>query len=239
MKKIRIDKALAHMGLGTRKEVKKIIKEKRVVVGGKTITSPSTQIDGQNQKITIDNLELDYKEFYYFIINKPQGVISATEDYHHETVIDLLDLEDKNKKLFPVGRLDIDTEGLLLLTNDGKLAHRLLSPKKDVAKTYYAEIEGRLGIEDIESFKEGIILEDGYKCKPAKLEIIESNDISKAKITISEGKFHQVKRMVEAVDGKVVYLQRIKMGGLGLPKDLELGNYREITDEELDLLINP
>ncbi|HHX61882.1 MAG TPA: rRNA pseudouridine synthase [Epulopiscium sp.] len=235
-KKIRLDKILSHMGIGTRSEVKKIIKQKRVAIDGKITNVLNTQVMIEEQVITLDNVEIKYEEFFYFIINKPEGVISATKDNMHETVIDLLDLEDKNKEVFPVGRLDIDTEGLLLLTNDGKLSHELLSPKKNVPKTYFAKVDGKMTQEDVEAFKEGITLEDGYNCLPAHLHIISAGEISEIEITINEGKFHQVKRMVQAVGKQVFYLQRIQMGNLKLPEDLELGSYRKITQEEKDLL---
>lgn len=234
--KIRLDKILSHMGLGTRSEVKRMIKEKRVAVNGTITNKANIQVIPHEQTITVDHAQIDYKEFFYFIINKPDGVISATSDPMHETVMDLLDLEDRNKGLFPVGRLDIDTEGLLLLTNDGKLSHDLLSPKKHVPKLYYAKVDGRVTAQDIEAFKEGITLSDGYLCMPAYLNIISSGEISEIELTINEGKFHQVKRMMEAVGKQVFYLQRIGMGNLKLPEDLELGSYREITEEEKDLL---
>ena len=154
----------------------------------------------------------------------------------HETVIDLLDLEDKNKGLFPVGRLDIDTEGLLILTNDGQLSHELLSPKKNIPKTYFARVDGKMTQDDVDVFKQGVSLSDGYVCLPAHLNIINSGEISEIELTINEGKFHQVKRMVQAVGKQVFYLRRIQMGNLKLPEDLELGSYRELTKKEKDLL---
>lgn len=233
MKKMRLDKVLSHIGLGTRTEVKKIIKQKRVAVDGKITNLVNLQVVPDEQTITVDDVEIAYKEFFYFIINKPQGVISATKDNMHETVLDLLELEDRNKEVFPVGRLDIDTEGLLVLTNDGQLAHELLSPKKNVPKTYFAKVDGVVTSEDVQAFKEGIALSDGYLCKPADLKIISSGEISEVELMITEGKFHQVKRMMQAVDTTVIYLKRIKMGKLDLPEDLALGSYREITKEAI------
>lgn len=236
MKTVRLDKALSHMGLGTRKEVKQMIRQKRVRIDGELANRPNTQVDGENQTITLDNKDIKYTEFFYYIINKPQGVISATSDHRHQTIIDILDVQDRRKELFPVGRLDIDTEGLLILTNDGQLTHELLSPKKNVPKTYFAKVDGKVTREDVKVFKEGVTLSDGYLCKPADLKIIRSGEESQIELTITEGKFHQVKRMIEAVGKKVFYLKRIKMGNLGLPEDLELGSYRELTKEEKDLL---
>ena len=236
-KTIRLDKLLSHMGFGTRSEVKKMIRQKRVAVDGKITNAINTQVVAEGQKVTLDGIDVGYKEFFYFILNKPYGVISATTDNLHETVIDLLDTIDRNKEVFPVGRLDIDTEGLLLLTNDGKLSHELLSPKKNVPKTYFARVDGKITQDDVQAFKEGLTLSDGYVCLPAELNIISAGETSEIELTIREGKFHQVKRMVEAIGKKVTYLQRIKMGNLELPKDIELGDYREITQEEMDLLI--
>ena len=170
------------------------------------------------------------------MMNKPKDVVSSTDDPVNRTVLDLLEEEHLIFNPFPAGRLDKDTEGLLLLTNDGKLAHELLSPKKGVNKTYYAEVDGFVEESYIDRFKEGIILDDGYKTLPSKLEILESSAFSKVKLTIKEGKFHQVKRMFEAFNMEVVYLKRISMGGLELDKNLSLGEYRELTEKEIQLL---
>ncbi|OON95945.1 MAG: 16S rRNA pseudouridine(516) synthase [Epulopiscium sp. Nele67-Bin005] len=230
---MRLDKFLCHVGIGTRTEVQKLIKKKRVTVDDVTITNAGLIIRPEEQEICLDNEVLTFKQYYYFVLNKPQGVITATEDSRHETVLDLLDFEDQNKKVSPVGRLDKDTEGLLILTNDGKTSHQLLSPKKHVPKVYYAKIEGELINNACEKFVEGIILEDNTQCLPAKLEILGSSEV---KVTLQEGKFHQVKRMIKQVGAEVVYLKRIKMGNLDLPSDLELGEYRELTEQELLLL---
>lgn len=235
-KKIRLDKLISHMGLATRSEVKKMIKQKRITVDGKLAKNASEQVGVSEQVISLDEHPINYQEFFYFIMNKPQGVISATKDNMHQTVIDLLEIEDRNKGVFPVGRLDIDTEGLLLLTNDGQLSHQLLSPKKDVPKTYFAKVDGKVTEADVEAFKQGLTLSDGYKCLPADLKIIRAGETSEIELIIREGKFHQVKRMVEAVGKQVFYLQRIQMGNLKLPADIALGSYREITQAEKDLL---
>ena len=170
-------------------------------------------------------------------MNKPPGVISATEDKHDQTVIDLLDPFAQHFEPFPVGRLDKDTEGLLLITNDGTLTHNLLSPKKHVPKWYYAKIDGVVTEEDIAAFKLGVTLEDGYHTKPGELIILQSGEQSEIELMIQEGKFHQVKRMFEAVGKKVTYLKRLSMGSLKLDPELELGDYRQLTKEELEGLM--
>ena len=233
---MRIDKLLANRGFGSRKEVKKLLKSGAVKIDGVPVKDASTHINPTEQILTIHGEELEYREFIYLMLNKPPGILSATEDPLQQTVIDILEVEDAVYNPFPVGRLDKDTEGLLLITNDGQLAHRLLSPKKHVPKTYFAVIDGHVTEEDVDSFKEGVILDDGYKTMPAKLDIIKAGIRSDIEITIMEGKFHQVKRMFESVGKRVVYLQRIKMGPLALDETLELGEYRELTDEELESL---
>ncbi|KZE64637.1 16S rRNA pseudouridine(516) synthase [Fictibacillus phosphorivorans] len=234
---MRIDKWLSNTGYGSRKEVKHLLKSGAVKLNGSVIKDPKTQADPEKDHVLVHEEEVIYKEFIYLMMNKPQGVISATEDTRHETVVDLLYMEDQNFEPFPVGRLDIDTEGLLILTNDGQLAHTLLSPKKHVPKTYFAKINGSIPDDAFATFKEGVILEDGYKTKPAYLKVLQNNtDESEIELTITEGKFHQVKRMFEAIGRKVVYLQRIQMGQLKLDESLDLGMYRELTEEELSLL---
>ena len=232
----RLDKILAHLGYGSRREIRDLCKKGLVVIDGKAVKDSSMHVNPEESEIKVNNEVVFYREFVYLMLNKPQGVISATEDSRHETVIDLLDKQYKSFELFPVGRLDIDTEGLLILTNDGQLAHRVLSPKKHVPKTYYAEVEGIVTEEDIRAFKAGVTLDDGYETLPAILEIINSAEVSEIELTIFEGKFHQVKRMFDAVGKKVIYLQRVKMGALELDDSLELGEYREITDSEIELL---
>jgi 16S rRNA pseudouridine516 synthase len=236
---MRLDKLLAHSGLGTRKEVKKLLKTKIVEVNEKTVTDPKTHVDPDTDKVTVGGEKLDYQEFVYFMMNKPQGVISATEDLMHETVLDLLEMQDSLQEPHPVGRLDIDTEGLLILTNDGKLTHRVLSPKHHVDKRYYAEIDGIVTEEDIVQFKEGVTLDDDYETLPADLEILSTDEeagTSVIELVIREGKFHQVKRMMQAVGKEVTYLKRLEMGPISLDNTLELGAYRELTSEEIDLL---
>ncbi|ABS23584.1 pseudouridine synthase [Bacillus cytotoxicus] len=233
---MRLDKLLANMGYGSRKEVKKLLKDGVVRIDGKPVKDAKFHVNIEKQEVTIYGEVVEYKEFVYLMMHKPQGVISATEDDHHETVVDLLEFEDAIFNPFPVGRLDIDTEGLLLLTNDGKLTHQLLSPKKHVPKKYYAHIEGVVTEKDVEDFAKGVVLDDGYETKPGELTILNSDDISEIELVITEGKFHQVKRMFEAVGKKVVYLKRVEMGPLTLDEELELGQYRELTDEEVEML---
>ena len=230
---MRLDKVLVHVGYGSRKEVGQLVKSKRVFVDGVVAKKSDMNVDPMTQEITVGREKVDYKEYYYYILNKPAGYVSATEDPRDETVIDLLTALDRNKELFPVGRLDKDTEGLLMLTNDGKLAHDLLSPKKHVDKIYYAKVKGEMVSEDIETFAKGMTLKDGTTYRPGKLEILSSGEFSEIYVTISEGKFHQVKKMVQYVGKEVVYLKRIQMGQFKLPTDLELGEYRQLTAEEL------
>ncbi|WP_243291151.1 pseudouridine synthase [Bacillus sp. FJAT-47783] len=233
-----MDKLLANLGFGSRKEVKKLLKSGVVKADGHTVTDPKIHVDPMEQEVTVNGEVVEYKEFIYLMMNKPAGYLSATEDATEETVIDLLECEDVVYQPFPVGRLDKDTEGFLLLTNDGQLAHQLTSPKKHIPKTYYAHILGEVTEEDGAIFKQGVVLDDGYKTKPGQLEIVESGSKSIIYLTITEGKFHQVKRMFEAVGKKVTYLKRVSIGPLSLDEDLQVGEYRELTDEEIELLKN-
>ncbi|MBC1966812.1 rRNA pseudouridine synthase [Listeria welshimeri] len=232
---MRLDKLLSHTGFGSRKEVKPLLKSGAVVVNGTIQKDSKMQVNPDKDEITVHGTPVVYQEFVYFMLHKPQNVVSATEDNVSETVIDLLAQEDTLTNPFPVGRLDKDTEGLLIITNDGTLAHNLLSPKKHIDKTYYAKIDGEVLLEDVKAFAEGIALDDGYICKPARLEIINPNEI---KVSIQEGKFHQVKRMFAARGKTVSYLKRISMGQLQLDESLELGEYRPLTETELAILQN-
>ncbi|MBF2387503.1 pseudouridine synthase [Listeria welshimeri] len=232
---MRLDKLLSHTGFGSRKEVKPLLKSGAVVVNGTIQKDSKMQVNPDKDEITVHGTPVVYQEFVYFMLHKPQNVVSATEDNVSETVIDLLAQEDTLTNPFPVGRLDKDTEGLLIITNDGTLAHNLLSPKKHIDKTYYAKIDGEVLLEDVKAFAEGIVFDDGYICKPARLEIINPNEI---KVTIQEGKFHQVKRMFAARGKTVSYLKRISMGQLQLDESLELGEYRPLTETELAILQN-
>jgi 16S rRNA pseudouridine516 synthase len=229
----RLDKVLSHMGWGSRSEIRKLVKQKTIYVNQKLIKDSGYQVHPEEDEIEVEGKKVVFRHFIYVMMNKPQGVISATEDSRDKTVVDLLDEEYKNFQPFPVGRLDKDTEGLLLLTNDGKLAHDLLSPKKHVEKTYYVEVIGELNQEDKDQLLQGVTLEDGYAAMPAKLNFLETGSISKAEITIMEGKFHQVKRMFKQLGKQVIYLKRIRMGPLLLDPLLALGNYRELSEEEV------
>ncbi|MDO3410885.1 pseudouridine synthase [Saccharibacillus sp. CPCC 101409] len=237
-KKLRLDKILSHMGVATRSESKKMVKQGRIKVDGKPVKDSGLQVIPEAVTIEVDGAEVRYREFVYLLLNKPQDVVSATEDRRDRTVIDLLDAEYLAFEPFPVGRLDKDTEGLLLLTNDGKLAHELLSPRKHVPKTYEAVVSGAVDDSDAEAFKRGVELDDGYRTMPAKLEIVRRYDReglphSDIRLTITEGKFHQVKRMFEAVGKKVMFLKRISMGPLRLDPELDTGSFRELTEAEL------
>jgi len=239
--KLRLDKLLAHTGFGTRSEIKKAVKAGRVKVDGVITKDSGLIVDPGRQQVLFDSDIVRYRSVIYIMLNKPKGVISATEDVRDRTVIDLLDPEDQLLSPFPVGRLDKDTTGLLLLTNDGLLAHELLSPKKHVDKTYEALVLGKVNEEDIEAFANGVTLDDGYKTMPAHLVILEQleraeGSCSIIQLTIKEGKFHQVKRMFEAVNKKVLELTRLTMGPLALDDALSLGEYRELTDEEVFML---
>ena len=242
-KPIRLDKFLTEMKKGSRSQVKELIRKGRVTVDGAACRESDCKVDPEQMEICLDGEPVAYARVEYFMMNKPQGVISATEDPKHRTVLDLLDGISKRKDLFPGGRLDIDTEGLLLLTNDGELAHELLSPKKHVDKVYFARVRGRL-MEDIkEQFREGMTLADGTKVRPAELSLERSweengEPFSEARLTIREGKFHQVKRMFEAAGGEVVYLKRLSMGPLRLDESLEPGDCRPLTDGEIEELKN-
>ena len=220
----RLDKILANLGYGTRKELKKIVRNGIVEVNGVVAKDSAMQVDPEKDKIVINGEEIYYREFIYLMMNKPDGVVSATYDNRDETVVDLLEVEHQVFEPFPVGRLDKDTVGLLLLTNDGELNHRLISPKWKVDKVYFARIDKEVTEADIKAFQKGITLDDGYVCKEAKLEIQSaSEEGSEVLVTIQEGKFHQVKRMFEAVGKKVVYLKRIEFGTLKLDEELEEG----------------
>ena len=236
---MRLDKYLVACAVGSRTEVKNFLKAGRVTVNGKKEKSAKLQINEEIDEICFDGQKLDYEEFVYYMMNKPQGVISATEDSEHKTVLDLLDDLARSKEVFPVGRLDIDTHGLLLMTNDGQLTHALLSPKRHVDKIYLARVDGIMTQEDVETFAQGIPLKD-FTCKPAKLELVsldrEKNQ-SLVRVTIAEGKFHQIKRMVAYCGKEVVDLQRLTMGTLTLDENLKRGEWRRLTTEELESLL--
>ena len=232
---IRLDKFLADMGVGTRSELKKAIRAGRVKIDGIIAKKPEEKVDTEEQVVTFDDKVIGYQEYEYFMLHKPAGVVSATKDPKEKTVLDLI-TGTRRKDLFPVGRLDKDTEGLLLITNDGDLSHRLLTPGKHVDKTYFARIEGCVTEEDVKSFSEGLDIKDDTLTMPAKLVVLSAGDISEIEVTIQEGRYHQVKRMFEAVGKKVIYLKRLSMGSLMLDETLEKGAFRPLTEEELDKL---
>ena len=232
---MRLDKYLAEMGVGTRQEVKKQIRQGKVTVNGTVVKAADTKIDETCDEVAIGGRNISYVSYEYYMLNKAVGVVSATEDRRDTTVIDLIK-DKKRKDLFPVGRLDKDTEGLLLITNDGDLAHRLLAPKKHVDKVYYAKIDGMVTEEDVKRFAEGIDIgaEEEEMTRPAKLDIMRSAEESEIRLTIHEGKFHQVKRMFLAVGKEVTYLKRERMGTLCLDENLKPGEYRLLTEEEIE-----
>ncbi len=232
---MRLDKFLTELGIGTRSEVKKILKNGQVLVNGIPAKKPEEKIDEKKDVVTYQGKTLVYEQFEYYMFHKPAGCVTAVSDAQHKTVMDYMkDLTRKD--LNPVGRLDIDTEGLLLITNDGMLSHELLSPVKHVPKTYFAKVEGVVTEEDVNLFAEGVDIGEKKLTKPAELKILVSDTISEIELTISEGKFHQVKRMFEAVDKKVVYLKRLTMGNLVLDENLKPGTYRSLSADEITML---
>lgn len=228
---MRLDKFLADSGLGSRKEVKLIIKKKRVTVNDTIIRDDSYKVNEKNDTICLDGNKVNYQKFIYFMLNKPRGVVSATEDAINRTVLDILPKQYVKQGVFPVGRLDKDTTGLLLLTNDGDLSHQLLSPKKHVDKCYFVTLEKPVTATMITALETGITLADGYQCLPAKVKI--TNSATELFLTIQEGKFHQIKRMMHAVTNNVVALKRISMGPLQLDQTLTDGGYRLLTPSEI------
>lgn len=230
---MRLDKFISTTTTLSRAEAKKIIK-KGILINDILVKSPDYKVDEINDQVIVNGNRLFYQKYVYIMMNKPQNVISATDDAIDKTVVDLLEEKDRIYKVFPVGRLDKDTEGLMLLTNDGDLTHKLISPKKDVEKKYYVEVSGELKEEHLVLVKEGLVIDEGYKCKRARLEIIESTEVNSiAYIYITEGKFHQVKRMMKALGTTVTYLKRLSIGTLELDKNLKLGEYRYLTDKEI------
>lgn len=229
---VRVDKILSELGFGSRQEIKKYVKAGKVRINDNIVKKPEEKLNSEKDKLYFDGIEVEVEEFETFILYKPAGYVCATKDNVHKTVMELID--SKRKNIVPVGRLDLDTEGILILTNDGDLNHRLVSPSSHVDKTYYAIFEGKLNENAVEMTKNGLDIGEGEVSKPAKLEIISSNEIM---LTIHEGKFHQVKRMVKALGGEVTYLKRVAFGGLRLD-DLKLkkGESRKITEIEMEML---
>lgn len=229
---VRVDKILSELGFGSRQEIKKYVKAGKVRINDNIVKKPEEKLNSEKDKLYFEGIEVEVEEFETFILYKPAGYVCATKDNLHKTVMELID--SKRKNIVPVGRLDLDTEGILILTNDGALNHRLVSPASHVDKTYYAVFEGKLDENAVEMTKNGLDIEEGEVSKPAKLEIISDNEIL---LTIHEGKFHQVKRMVKALGGEVTYLKRVAFGGLILD-DLKLnkGESRKITEIEMEML---
>lgn len=236
---MRIDKFLSNTGYGTRNEVKKLIKDKKVYINNKLVLKTSQNINENIDKVEVDGILAKYKKYVYLMLNKSGDCISATTSYKEKTVIDYVPEEYSHYELFPMGRLDKDTQGLLILTNDGKLSHEVLSPKHHVPKKYYAKIQGIVTNEDIEKFKNGLDIGEKKLTKEAFLEIININEkenTSEIEVTITEGKYHQVKRMFEEINCKVTFLKRIQMGQLMLDESLKLGEIRELEEFEVELL---
>lgn len=230
---MRLDKYLTNLGIGSRTQVKELIKKGKIKVNNEIIKKPEIHIDENKDNVQFEGLDLAYNKFYYYMLNKPAGVLTAVSDNNCKTVLDLLNVTPK-KGLFPVGRLDKDTEGLLIITNNGPLSHDLLSPNKHVDKTYYVELNGSLVESDVKLFENGLDIGEKNLTKPAKLEIIE--DGTKAYITITEGKYHQVKRMFASIGLTVTYLKRMSMGPISLDETLKPGEYRKLTEKEVKLL---
>lgn len=230
MPKVRLDKFLSEQGLASRKELREIIRGGRVCVDGAAVTAPDAKIDPELSSVTLDGAPVSASRYHTIMLDKPLGVVTATEDAREKTVLDLLPPELRRMGLFPVGRLDKDTSGLLILTNDGDLAHRVISPKSAVEKCYYAKVEGELLEEDREAFAAGIILRDGTRCLPAKLEILEPD---RCFVRVMEGKYHQVRRMLASRGKPVLELRRISIGGLTLDGSLGPGGWKELRDEDL------
>ncbi len=231
--KVRLDRLLANTGYGTRKEVKLLIRKGHVKVNSTIVKKDDLKIDTDKDKVYLDDELVGYQPFVYLMLNKPAGCVSATVDQLHETVIDLIEGYD-NYELFPVGRLDKDTEGLMLITNDGGFAHLLMAPRRKHAKIYFAHVKGRITDEHVKQFEEGVVIDTGYKCQSARLTILDSDDdVSTIEVEITEGKFHQVKKMFMAIGSEVLYLKRTQIRNLKLDKNLQLGEFRELTKQEL------
>ena len=232
---VRLDKLLSDMGIASRKELKDMIRRGRVSVNGVTATAPDMKLDGETALVCLDGQRLSYSKFRYFMIDKPTGVLSVTEDRKQATVMDLITPEMRRMGLFPVGRLDKDTSGLLILTNDGDYAHRVISPKSGVEKLYYARVDGSLSQKDVEAFEKGIVLADGTECLPAKLELLAERECF---VRVMEGKYHQVRRMLASRGAPVLELRRLSIGALKLDESLGPGGFRELDQTEKDQVYN-
>nr|WP_297174741.1 pseudouridine synthase [uncultured Agathobaculum sp.] len=239
MPQMRLDKLLAHLSCGSRKDVREMIRSGRVSVDGVVLTDPAAKVDPVSAQVALDGQAQAYRTQRYYMLNKPAGVITASRDERHETVLGLFP-EKERRGLFAVGRLDKDTEGLLIITDDGALSHALMSPARHVSKVYEAEVEGVLAPDAIARFEAGLALRDGTVCLPARLEILSrQGERARVRVTLHEGKYHQVKRMIAATGGRVVQLRRVQLGGLRLDPVLPAGAFRALTGEELMLLQQP
>ncbi len=233
----RLDNILANSGYGSRREVQKLIRCKKVKVNGEIVNNPSTHVDGNKDEIYVFDEKVQYKDFVYLMLNKPSGFISATHDNFDRVVLELIDDKDKILDPYPIGRLDKDTVGLLLISNDGEMCHRVLSPKRHVTKKYFVKVDNCLNCSHIEIFNEGVVLDDGYKCKKSLLKILNSsNEFSECELILTEGKFHQVKRMFEAIGFNVLYLKRVEFCTIKLDPNLKEGEYRHLTESEINIL---
>lgn len=231
---MRLDKFFSSQNLATRKEVKSLIKEGMVSVNGSTKLKPEQKVDSEADRICLNGEPVSYKKYIYLMLNKPQGVVSATTDRDCKTVLDLVPEELYRPGLFPAGRLDKDTTGFVLLTDDGELAHQILAPKNHIDKTYHARIAGDITEKEILQFEQGVVLKDGFVCLPAKIKVLEKGEESLVEIVLQEGKYHQIKRMIAAVGGRVTALKRVKMGGLELDTSLLEGGCREILHKDVE-----
>ncbi len=236
MGSIRLDRYLTEFGVGSRSKVKELIRHKRISVNCEIVNTPEHKIDPESDRVSVDGKEILYQRFEYYMLNKPQGVVSAVTDRFDQTVVELIRSSDR-KGLIPIGRLDKDTEGLMLITNDKALEHLLLSPKKHVDKTYYARIDGMVTDEDIRIFASGMQIDESITVSPAKLKILQQAEESEILLTIQEGKFHQVKKMFEVIGKPVVFLKRVQFGPLELDENLTPGEYRNLTEQEIERLL--
>jgi len=227
----RLDKVLSDAGIASRKELKAIIRAGRVTVNGCAVCVPEAKIDPENDVIRLDGVKLKYSKYHYYLMDKPCGVLTATEDRNQKTVLDLLTPEIRRMNPFPVGRLDKDTSGMLLITDDGEFAHRVISPKSNIKKLYHAVVEGIPDEEDVKAFSEGLVLADGTKCLPAELEITGKKECY---VTVMEGKYHQVRRMLASRGKTVTMLRRLRIGSLDIDSSLGPGGFRELEQEEID-----
>lgn len=231
MSLIRLDKLLSDEGIASRKELRAIIKAGRVTVNGKAVCTPETKVESDCDIIRLDGRILKYSEYHYYLMDKPCGILTATEDKRQKTVLDLLPPETRRMGVFPVGRLDKDTSGLLLITNDGEFAHRVISPKSNIEKLYFAKVDGIPTAEDAEEFEKGLILSDGTRCLPARLEVTGKNECY---VAVREGKYHQVRRMLASRGKHVEQLRRLRIGSLCLDPSSRPGDFRELDQNEID-----